>query len=560
MENLQSVRFLLRKKDWMLKLDLKDAYFTVPVLPSFHKFLRFSWRGRIYEYFCMPFGLAPAPRVFTKLLKVVVAFLRKLGIRLVIYLDDLLFMNQSKEGALADFKVAVDLLQSLGFLINWPKSSDEPKQVIEYLGLVVDSLLLSFSLPTEKVTSVINLCRKALTAEHVSLRDVASLLGNFNWAIPTVPFAQAHYRSMQQFYIAETRKSRGDLSVLRALTETARADLRWWVANLASVNGRLFFPKEADLEICSDASFEGWGAVCNGVTSRGPWLAGDAARKINERELLAALFAIQSFVGYSSHLSVRIFVDNISAICYINHCGGTRSRALNDAALRFSSFCEDRHLSVEAVYLKGTLNVIADRESRTSCDASDWCIDDLSFSRIRALWPVEIDLFAAAWNARLPLFVSWRPQPGAHAVNAFSLNWSGISAYLFPPFSLIAKCLAKIKRDRANVVFVCPAWPTQPWFPLLLEMSRDVPRLLQVTPDLLTDPKGIPHPLLLNDALSLTVWRLSGIPSETKAFRNSCQTFSWPETDQLLLPLTTAHGTAGLIGVFDGVQIPCAPL
>ena len=54
----------------------------------------------------MAFGLAPAPRVFTKLLKEVGAFLRKRGIRLVIYLDDLLILNSDKEGAETDTKTA----------------------------------------------------------------------------------------------------------------------------------------------------------------------------------------------------------------------------------------------------------------------------------------------------------------------------------------------------------------------------------------------------------------------------------------------------------------------
>ena len=85
-------------------MDLKDAYLTVPIQNSQKKYLRFKWNGRIFQFKCMAFGLAPAPRIFTKLLKVVVAFLRKKGIRLVVYLDDFLIMNESEEGARADLK------------------------------------------------------------------------------------------------------------------------------------------------------------------------------------------------------------------------------------------------------------------------------------------------------------------------------------------------------------------------------------------------------------------------------------------------------------------------
>jgi hypothetical protein len=110
----------------------------------------------------MAFGLAPAPRIFTKLLKVVVAFLRKRGIRLVFYLDDFLIMNESEEGLCADLKTTLNILESLGFLINWEKSPVIPSKCIEYLGMIVDSDRLSFSLPSAKVRDVMGICNKVL--------------------------------------------------------------------------------------------------------------------------------------------------------------------------------------------------------------------------------------------------------------------------------------------------------------------------------------------------------------------------------------------------------------
>jgi hypothetical protein len=58
------------------------------------------------------------------------AFLRRQGIRLVIYLDDILILNESKIGLKADVNTVIDLLQSLGFLINWEKSIVVPTQTI----------------------------------------------------------------------------------------------------------------------------------------------------------------------------------------------------------------------------------------------------------------------------------------------------------------------------------------------------------------------------------------------------------------------------------------------
>ena len=95
-----------------------------------------------------------------------------------------------------------------------------------------------------------------------------------------------------------------------------------------------------------------------------------------------------------------------------------------------------------------------------------------------------MDVFAFTWNAQLPAFVSWLPQPEAIATTAFSFNRERVSGFLFPPFALISKCLEKIRLEKATAVFVCPVWPGQPWFPLLLELACKIPRLLPVTSSL----------------------------------------------------------------------------
>jgi hypothetical protein len=282
MENLQAVRFLLREGDWMVKVDLKDAYLTVPIHPSHQKFVRFQWQGRIFEFTCLAFGLAPAPRIFTKILKVVMAFVRKQGVRLVIYLDDILIISGSREGALADLKLVVELLRVLGFILNVEKSVFEPTQSIEFLVVIVDALKLSFALPPSKVQAVTDLCRTALRRDFISLRDIACIMGNFTWAIPTMPFAQAHYRSMQRFYIDQAQRVDFDLAMKCILSPEAKSDLEWWVANLSLQMGKRFFPKLPDLEIYTDASLTDWGAVCNGVTTNGSWTLSDSRRHINE--------------------------------------------------------------------------------------------------------------------------------------------------------------------------------------------------------------------------------------------------------------------------------------
>jgi hypothetical protein len=296
MEGLDCVRYLLQRGDWMVKLDLQDAYFLVGLFPDHRKYVRFFWKNSIYEYSCLLFGLCSAPRVFTKLLRPVVAYLRERGIRLVIYLDDILIFNSSKAALLHDLRTVVNLLLFLGFVINYDKSVTTPLQIMDYLGVVVDSLRLSFSLPSAKVDSIIALCKAVLVSSKVKLRDLAKLMENFSWSISSVPFAQGHFRKLQHFYLSH---SHGDLNVSVSLSHGAKSDLEWWVNHLQQSNGKSFFPDQPDLVIYSDASLHGWRAVCDQTQTRGPWTIEDQSRHINELELLGAFFALQVFTAAS---------------------------------------------------------------------------------------------------------------------------------------------------------------------------------------------------------------------------------------------------------------------
>ena len=151
MKGIRMVRNLLRKGDFMVKINLKDAYFTVPLCLEHQKFVRFRWEGILYEFSCLPFGLSIAPRVFTKITKPVVALLRQLGIRLIIYLDDLLIMTQSKEMLNYHFSTTFHLLDNLGFMINYLKSVLIPATTMEFLGFLIDSQAMTLALPRDKV-------------------------------------------------------------------------------------------------------------------------------------------------------------------------------------------------------------------------------------------------------------------------------------------------------------------------------------------------------------------------------------------------------------------------
>ena len=84
--------------------------------------------------------------------------------------------------------------------------------------------------------------------------------------------------------------------------------------------------------------------------------------------------------------------------------------------------------------------------------------------------------------------MAYRPDPGAVAIDAFSIPWTGFKFYAFPPFSVITSLLKKIQEDKAEGVCVLPNWPTQPWFPKAMRMTQRPPVKLKACKTLLSLP------------------------------------------------------------------------
>jgi hypothetical protein len=257
MENIHMLRNLLKKDDYLVKIDLKDAYFTVPIWVNHQKFIRFLWKENLYEFACLPFGLVSAPRVFTKVMKPVIGLLRQLGIRVIIYLDDMLIMAETQEMDKCHAATTVNLLESLGFTINYQKSVLIPTTTIEFLGFLVDSKTLTLSLPKEKIKKAKIACQSILDNPLPSIQQLSQLLGYLTSTIQAVFPAPIHFRYLQ----IDKNKALStcqDYSATLQLSQHAQEELIWWRDNLEAWNGKALVSGEPDLITETDASRKGW--------------------------------------------------------------------------------------------------------------------------------------------------------------------------------------------------------------------------------------------------------------------------------------------------------------
>ena len=140
METPQSVLRSIRQGDWMISLDLQDAYLQVPIHPELRRYLRFTMGGVPYQFRVLCFGLTTAPQVFTRLMAPISAILHRYGIRMLRYLDDWLILAESRTTCLQARDRLLQVCEELGLQVSFRKSSFVPSQDMTYLDMQILSV------------------------------------------------------------------------------------------------------------------------------------------------------------------------------------------------------------------------------------------------------------------------------------------------------------------------------------------------------------------------------------------------------------------------------------
>jgi len=266
MESIRMVKGLIQKEDWLVKLNLKDAYLTVPIHPRYQKLLQFRWQGKAWQFKVLPFGLSSAPQAFTKLMKPVISSLRKLGIHLALYLDDMIIMAETEEELKQHLATAMTTLVSLGFVITLRKSLLIPGQELEILGFLLDTKRMTIALPQKKLHALMREARKMMNQEETTVRELAHLLGMMVAAHPAILLAPLHYQNLERARLSTLRNGGSYNSMVR-LSLDLKSDLSWWTTNPIGSNGRTLQIPRWDLTIELNASMRGWGAFCQGTAT-----------------------------------------------------------------------------------------------------------------------------------------------------------------------------------------------------------------------------------------------------------------------------------------------------
>ncbi len=500
----------VRPLDWFAAIDLKDVYFHVSILPRHRPFLRFAFEGQAYQYKVLPFGLSLSPRVFTKVVEAALVPLREQGVRILNYLDDWLILAQSRKQLSAHRDLVLKHLSLLGLRVNWEKSKLVPMQRISFLGMEFDSVNQTARLTQERAQSVLN-CFKTLSGRTaVPLKLFQRLLGHMAAAAVTVPLGLLHMRPLQHWLYGRIPRwawKRGTYRV--QITPVCRKTFRPWSDPSFLRAGVPLEQVSRHAVVFTDASTTGWGATYNGHAVSGVWTGPQLHWHINCLELLAVRLALSRLRGRLQRKDVLVRTDNTATVAYINWQGGLRSRRMSQLARHLLLWSQKHLRSLRAIHIPGVFNRAADELSRAALPG-EWRLHPQA---VQLIWgrfgAAQVDLFASPETTHCQEFYSLTE--ATLGTDALAHSWPrGLRKYAFPPVSLLAQTLCKIREDEEQVLLVAPYWPNRTWFPELMLLATAPPWPIPLRKDLLSQRRGTlwhPRP----DLWKLHVWSLDGM-------------------------------------------------
>ncbi len=285
-----------------------------------------------------------------------------------------------------------------------------------------------------------------------------------------------HMRPLQHWLHSRVPRlawRRGTLRV--SITQQCRRSLSPWMDLAFLRAGELLEQVSRHTVVTTDTSSTGWGATCNGQAASGLWTGPRLLWHINCLELWTVHLALRQFRPLLLGKHVLVRMDNTVAVSYINQLGGIRSHRMSQLARHLLLWSHTQFKSLRAVHIPGKLNRAADTLSRQLQFTGEWRLHP---ETIRLIWSrfgeAQVNLFASHKSSLRQLYFSLTEGP--LGTDALAHSWpQDLRKYAFPPVSLLAKTLCKLKEDEEQVLLVMPLWPTRTWFPELIFLATAPP-------------------------------------------------------------------------------------
>ena len=341
METQRKVKDSIQLNNWAFSLDLTDAYLHIPIHRRSRKYLRFTLRGRVYQFKALPFGLSTSPFVFTRLMTVIATVLGRRATTLHPYLDDWLARNQNRRRLLEHIQFFLSLINSLGLIINYEKSDQVPAQTFTFIGMEFLTHINIIRVPKTRQMNILETVRMFSQKTSVSARDFLSLFGQLNAAADLVMLGRLHLQPLQMSLHNQWKPQKLPLCHQIGMTTEILQHLKWWLQEDRYRQGIPLRIDPPSHTIFTDASLSGWEAHVEpeGLLFHVVWSEDQSRLHINVLEMKAFFLSLSPAVHKVKNSIVLMSTDSTTVVAYIRHQGVTRSPDLSEEVWNILNLC-----------------------------------------------------------------------------------------------------------------------------------------------------------------------------------------------------------------------------
>jgi hypothetical protein len=509
--HLQVALEITRENDLQTKYDLTSAYFHIKIFPPHTKFLGAKFtddcgKTKYFVFRYMPFGLATAVHVITKLFKPVQAYFARQGIRHTIFIDDGRMLAETAEESTQKYQVVRQTLRKAGWQIEESKSdpAGPGTKIKEYLGFIINTEDMTVHLTEMKKEKLKKEVQEtaALSNRVIPIKKLAQSLGLMVSASPalgTLPlvFARRGYSELEEKVQKQGWKAR-----IKMPAEVA-TDFRKFISQIEKHDGAPITSAATAVSVlsiigeptqflkakvipnhtktvqkaiwCGDASQ--WAVCAYSIKDESEFFLikkfTEEEQKLSSghRELLALLRALEEREetkgAWNQKTTLYWLTDSENLVTFLRK--GSKKRDIQEQLLAVLERARALNVKIEPIHLRreDPRIQLADGGSKIP-DSDDWSIDDASFQKLnRKYGPFTIDLFAAENNAKVKRFYSEFFSQSSKGVNAFCHSWDGEMAWVCPPIKCIINAVFKIEKTEGSGVLLIPKWPTARFWPII---------------------------------------------------------------------------------------------
>ena len=344
------------KGSMLYKIDLSRAFRHVKIDPKDYNLLGLQISNEIFYDSCLPFGFKHGSAIFQRISDSIRYIMNSLGFKVTNYIDDIIGHSVCSQ-ANDSFRTLFKILTELGFDIS-QKKIVTPSTKVTCLGVDIDTEKFTISIPSDKVSEIIQTCHNWSSKKFCTKRDLQSLLGKLLYITKCVKSSRFFLNRMLEVL----RNSQKRVKI--QLTPEFHRDLNWFIEFIPKFNGSAFFVHHnIQYEIELDACLQGLGARCGDQVYAIEIPLNFENMGIVHLEMINILVAIRTWATLWKGKNIRIHCDN-QAVVSVLTTGKTRDSRL--AAIARNIFMEIAayDICLRTVHISGKNNQVADNLSR----------------------------------------------------------------------------------------------------------------------------------------------------------------------------------------------------